>query len=82
MTKRPVRATAILRLRFILFTAPLCTLLIGACSSATPSPTAATKPSSPTVSSVAVNGSTDFTSVGQAVQLTATATPSVERSAI
>ena len=33
-----------------------------------------TAPSSATVSSVAVNGSTDFTSVGQTVQLTATAT--------
>ena len=40
------------------------------CGGSASSPTA---PSSATVSSVAVNGSTDFTSIGQTVQLTATA---------
>ena len=75
MTNRPVCATAVLRLGSILLTAPLivCTLLISACSSTTTSPTSMA-PSSATVSSVAVNGSKDFTSIGQTVQLTATAT--------
>jgi hypothetical protein len=41
------------------------------CGGSSPSPTA---PSSATVSSVAVNGSTDFISIGQSVQFTATAT--------
>jgi hypothetical protein len=56
-------------------TAPLivCTLLISACSSTTTSPTSMA-PSSATVSFVAVKGSTDFMSIGQTVQLTATAT--------
>jgi hypothetical protein len=45
MTNRPVRATAALRLGSIRLTASLigCTLLVGACSSATSSPTSPTK---------------------------------------
>ena len=45
MTNRPACATAALRLGSILLTAPLivCTLLIGACSSTTSSPTSPTK---------------------------------------
>ena len=44
------------------------------CDKSPAGPTPPTAPSSATVSSVAVNGSTDFTSIGQTVQLTATAT--------
>ena len=44
------------------------------CGKSPAGPTSPTAPSSATVSSVAVNGSTDFTSIGQTVQLTATAT--------
>jgi hypothetical protein len=44
------------------------------CGKSPAGPTSPTAPSSATVSSVAVNGSTDFTSIGQTVQPTATAT--------
>ena len=44
------------------------------CDKSPAGPAPPTAPSSATVSSVAVNGSTDFTSIGQTVQLTATAT--------
>ena len=44
------------------------------CDKSPAGPTPPTAPSSATVSSVAVKGSTDFTSIGQTVQLTATAT--------
>ena len=44
------------------------------CDKSPAGPTPPTTPPSATVSFVAVNGSTDFTSIGQTVQLTATAT--------
>jgi hypothetical protein len=49
MTKRPVCGTAALSLGLIRVTAPVivCTVLIGACSSATSSPTSPTKPEPP-----------------------------------
>jgi hypothetical protein len=66
MTNRPVCAK---RPSLILVSVAL--VVSWSCGGSSSSPMA---PSSATVSSVAVNGSTDFTSIGQTVQLTALAT--------